>query len=60
MLMMVSVTMRLRVGLWKNKYSLNPSGSLTNAVIGTLLEAKVRQITTDAALELARLIRNDV
>jgi hypothetical protein len=50
----------LDLGIETDAWTVNPGGGLTNnEVIGTLLDAKVRQITTDAAGELARLIRYD-
>ena len=46
----------LDLGIETDAWTVNPGPELTDAVLRTLAEAKVRQITTDAPSEIARRI----
>lgn len=48
----------LDLGIETDAWTVNPGRGVTDAVLRTLLEAKVRQITTDAPGEIFRLIRS--
>jgi glycerophosphoryl diester phosphodiesterase len=46
----------LDLGIETDVWTLNPGATLTDRLLKTLLDAGVRQITTDAPAELARRI----
>jgi glycerophosphoryl diester phosphodiesterase len=46
----------LDLGIETDAWTVNPARVLSNAILGALLEAKVRQITTDAAGEIAQRV----
>ncbi|MCA1371379.1 hypothetical protein I6F15_29155 [Bradyrhizobium sp. BRP14] len=47
----------LDLGIETDAWTVNPGVGISDAILHTLLEAKVRQITTDAPSEICRLIR---
>jgi hypothetical protein len=46
----------LDLGIETDAWTVNPGPALTDAILRTLVKAKVRQITTDAPIEIARRI----
>jgi glycerophosphoryl diester phosphodiesterase len=48
----------LDLGIETDAWTVNPGQDMTDAILRTLVEAKVRQITTDAPSEIFRLIRS--
>ena len=46
----------LDLGIETDAWTVNPGPQLSDAALRTLVEAKVRQITTDAPIEIARRI----
>ena len=52
------VSRLLDLGIETDAWTVNPGRGISDAILRTLVEAKVRQITTDAPGELFRLIRS--
>jgi glycerophosphoryl diester phosphodiesterase len=48
----------LDLGIETDAWTVNPGRGMTDAILRTLVEAKVRQITTDAPVEIYRRIRS--
>lgn len=48
----------LDLGIETDAWTVNPNSDISDAVLRTLLKAKVRQITTDVPSEISRLIRS--
>ena len=48
----------LDLGIETDAWTVNPGLDMTDAILSTLVEAKVRQVTTDAPSEIFRLIRS--
>ncbi|WEX90679.1 hypothetical protein PZN02_004235 [Sinorhizobium garamanticum] len=48
----------LDLGIETDAWTVNPGPAISDAILRTLVEAKVRQITTDAPREIFRLIRS--
>jgi glycerophosphoryl diester phosphodiesterase len=48
----------LDLGIETDAWTVNPGGDMTDAILRTLVEAKVRQITTDVPSEIFHLIRS--
>ena len=48
----------LDIGIETDAWTVNPGRDVNDAILHTLVEAKVRQITTDVPGEIVRLIRS--
>jgi glycerophosphoryl diester phosphodiesterase len=48
----------LDLGIETDAWTVNPGRGISDAILSMLVEAKVRQITTDAPSEIFRLIRS--
>lgn len=48
----------LDLGIETDAWTVNPGGDISDAILRTLVEAKVRQVTTDVSSEIFRLIRS--
>jgi len=48
----------LDLGIETDAWTVNPGWDISGAILRTLVEAKVRQVTTDVSSEIFRLIRS--